>query len=98
MSPLMLKHGVRYGQTVACTKVQYRDTARVQIGQTVPPNHPIITHVSVEVSKENYRVSRLRPSRTPSTDSKKAEFSELLFGVKAQKMVKSLLPATHGRR
>ncbi|KAK9523328.1 hypothetical protein VZT92_019727 [Zoarces viviparus] len=83
MNHLMFEHGVRYGQTVASTEVQQRNTIRVQIGQAVPPNHcppgfSVIAHVSVEVPKENYGVGTL--SRTPATDSKKAGYSELLFG------------------
>ena len=58
MSNLMFEHGVRYCQAVASTEVQQLNTARVQIGQAVPPNHAlpglaVITHVSVEVSQQN---------------------------------------------
>ncbi len=35
--------------------------------------------MNVEVPQQNYRVLRQYPSRTPSSDSKKAGYSELLF-------------------
>ena len=39
MDSLMFEHGVRYGQTATSTEVHQQNTARVQIGQAVPPDN-----------------------------------------------------------
>lgn len=39
MSNLMIKHSVRYGQSVTCTEVQQQSTTQVQMRWAAPPDH-----------------------------------------------------------
>ena len=62
MDTLMLEHGVRFGQAVSRTEVQKQNTAWVQIGAAVPPNHAlpgltVIACMSIEVPQEDEGIS-----------------------------------------
>ena len=85
MSHPMFEYGVCYGQSMTSTDVQQQSTTLVQIGQAVPPNNPppgfsIVAHVRVEVPSTTMESPDGTPSRMPSKNSKKAGYSELLFG------------------
>lgn len=73
-------HGVRYGQTVTGTEIQYLNTIQVQIGETIPPNqippgHADIGHVSVVVSQKNKSLLGVLSSTLPR-EFKKGGYAE----------------------
>lgn len=85
------------------TEIQQQTSTWVQIGEAVPPNHafpgvPVISHVCVEISQQDYGSPTGALYRIPFRVSKKAEYTELLFSTYAQTIVRVFPPTTHWRR
>lgn len=69
---------------IPSTEVQEHNTTMVYIKKAVPANYPspgvlIHNYMSMQASQENYGSPARIPSMTPSEDSPKAGYSELLF-------------------